>query len=110
VAKIIKNIKFTAYLGLIIYQNGLSSYVILADRVDIADIVFSGSSVFEENEKPLFLGSALPFFYIPLFTIIIILNLGHLLELNWLVLPEQVELSLLNVKIVLLLKLNQVGI
>jgi len=78
--------------------------------MNIADIVFSGSSVFEETEKPLFLGSALPFFYIPLFTIVIILNLEHFLERNWHVLQVRVELLLPNVKIVLLLKSNQVGI
>jgi len=70
VAKIIKSVKFTAYLGFIIYKNGLSSYVILADKVKVADIIFSGSFFLDENDKVLLLGSALPFFYIPLFTII----------------------------------------
>jgi len=33
IAKIIKNIKFSSYLGLIIYKNGLSSYIILSEKV-----------------------------------------------------------------------------
>jgi len=53
---------------LIIYKNGLSSYIILSEKVFLNDFVYSGS--LPVDEKSLFLGSALPFFYIPLFTII----------------------------------------
>jgi len=70
VVKIIRNVKFTAYLGFVIYQNGLSCYILLADKVSLSDMIFSGSLLLKENRKRLLIGSAMPFYYIPLFTLV----------------------------------------
>lgn len=56
--KIIKDINRTAYLGAIIYENGLFSYIILSEDLKIGDTIYSGflnSSVKEIN-----IGYALP--------------------------------------------------
>jgi len=42
VSKIIKSINFTGFLGLIIYQNGLSCYNLLSEHMKIGDKIYSG--------------------------------------------------------------------
>jgi len=42
--KILKDSNRTAYLGVIIYENGLLSYIILADKTFISNNIFSGVS------------------------------------------------------------------
>jgi ribosomal protein L2 len=43
VSKIKKTAFFSGLLGLILYQNGITSYILLADKVNIGARIFSGS-------------------------------------------------------------------
>jgi len=42
--KIIKTSLFTSFLGLIIYENGLTNYIILSENSKVNNLLFSGSS------------------------------------------------------------------
>jgi len=60
---------YTGNLGLIIYQNGLSNYILLAEDLQIGDYIYIGTTLLKNNEtfyKKL--GSALPLSYISLFS------------------------------------------
>jgi len=68
VYKIIKDLNYTAHIGAIIYENGLFSYIILSDNVNIGDKIYSGSKTsFKGKLKK---GYAIPMNFINLFTIV----------------------------------------
>ncbi len=69
IVKIHKTPFYTGNLGLIIYQNGLSNYLLLAEDLKIGDYIYSGTSLVKDKE--IFckkLGSSLLLSYIPLFS------------------------------------------
>jgi large subunit ribosomal protein L2 len=66
--KIIKDLNRTAFLGAIIYENGLFSYIILSDNLKIGDIIYSGT--LKNFNNKLKNGFALSFKSINLFTIV----------------------------------------
>jgi large subunit ribosomal protein L2 len=66
VVKIVKTSLFTSYLGLILYQNGISSYILLSEEVNKYQKLFSGT-LLPLNFSVLNKGTAVPLFYIKLF-------------------------------------------
>ena len=68
VYKIIYDPNRTSFIGLIFYENGLFSYIILSDNVVIGNKIFSGDSII--NNNCYLQGSAIPLKYIPLFNIV----------------------------------------
>ena len=67
---ILKKIKistYSSYIGLIIYENGLISYILLSDNININYKLYSGDNI---DEKNIFIGSAIPLSNIKLFMII----------------------------------------
>jgi len=66
--KIIKTSLFTSFIGLIIYENGLSNYILLSENVNVDNILFSGS--FIKKSVKLLKGYSLPLSYINLFSIV----------------------------------------
>jgi len=68
-AKIQKTSFFSGWLGLVLYQNGIISYILLADKVKVGDRLYSGSVIpNQKNRQSLVLGSSLALFNIPVFT------------------------------------------
>lgn len=83
VCKIKKTPFFTGLLGLIIYQNGISSYILLSEKVSVGDRIFSGSCLAKDKEQHcMVLGSSLPLSYISLFSIVNNVELMPLGEVN----------------------------
>jgi len=69
VSKIKQIAFFSGLIGLIIYQNGIASYILLADKMDIGDRIFSGSIIDSEKKNEfLVIGSALSLLNVPVFT------------------------------------------
>jgi large subunit ribosomal protein L2 len=68
VYKILYDPNRTAFIGLIFYENGLFSYVILSDKVVVGSKIFSG--FFVKNSECYSQGSALTLRDIPLFSIV----------------------------------------
>jgi len=66
--KIIKTSLFTSFLGLIIYENGLTNYIILSEAMKINNPLFSGST-WNISQK-LKSGYAVPLSYINLFSLV----------------------------------------
>jgi large subunit ribosomal protein L2 len=66
--KIIKDINRTAFLGAIIYENGLFSYIILSEGLKIGDEIYSGS--LKSLDKEILNGYALPLKDYNLFTLV----------------------------------------
>ena len=66
--KILYDPNRSGYIGLIFYENGLFSYIILSDNINIGDRIFSGD-LFVNNNCYL-QGSAIPLKFIPLFNIV----------------------------------------
>jgi len=64
--KIIKDINRTAFLGAIIYENGLFSYIILSEGSKLGDFIFSGT--IKNFNKKIKIGYALPLKEYNLFT------------------------------------------
>jgi len=80
IKKIVKIKVFSAFLGLVIYQNGLSSYILISDETDmrynifsgslrpkdiLIKIFFSGTLLLNVTDKSL-ISTALPLHYMPL--------------------------------------------
>lgn len=62
---------YTAFLGFVIYQNGLSNYVLLPDGVNVGSRIYMGSFISPENLKSFSIaGSSLPLSYINLFSLV----------------------------------------
>jgi large subunit ribosomal protein L2 len=60
---------YTGNLGLIIYQNGLSNFILLAEDLKLGDYIFVGTQlIFDKEISCKKNGSALPISYIPLFS------------------------------------------
>jgi large subunit ribosomal protein L2 len=66
VYKIIKDLNRTAYIGAIIYENGLFSYIILSEGIQVASKIYSGS----RRKGKILKGYAVPLQSINLFTIV----------------------------------------
>jgi large subunit ribosomal protein L2 len=66
--KIIKDVNRTAFLGAVIYENGLFSYIILSEGLKIGDQVYSGS--LNNLKKGAFNGYAMPLKDCNLFTLL----------------------------------------
>lgn len=67
VVRIIKSSLYTSYLGLVIYLNGLSSYILLSDKIKENNVIFSGTF----SEKLSYsIGYSLPLSYLPLFSLV----------------------------------------
>jgi len=69
IIKIQKTPFYTGNLGLIIYQNGLSNYLLLAEDLYIGDRIYIGTALLKD--KDFFykkIGSAIPLSYISLFS------------------------------------------
>jgi ribosomal protein L2 len=63
----LKLFHYSALIGLVIYENGLSSYILLSHLIEMDKKIYSGS---RGRKVPLLIGSALPLAYLKLFTII----------------------------------------
>jgi len=71
VFKIIKILNYTGFIALVIYQNGLSSYILLADSLQVGICLFSGSVLIDDKEHIcLGRGSSIACTFIPLFSLI----------------------------------------
>lgn len=69
--KIKKVTWFTGFLGLIIYQNGLSNYVLLSENIQLGEHLYFGTNLIIDKENScLKLGSSVPLSYISLFSLI----------------------------------------
>ena len=68
VIKIFKTVFRSAHIGLLIYENGLSNYIILANNLKLGDYLYSGSLL--PNKLNITNGITLPIFYMSLFSII----------------------------------------
>ena len=66
--KIIKNTEKTAYLGGIIYENGLFSYILLTEKLKIGDKIYSGDKL--TNINIIDRGFTIPISNIGLFSIV----------------------------------------
>jgi len=69
IIKIQKTPFYTGNLGLIIYQNGLSNYLLLAEDLKLGDYIYVGTSLIKDKEffcKKF--GSSIPISYISLFS------------------------------------------
>lgn len=65
--KVLKDPIRTAYIGLIFYENGMASYIVLSDGLFLGDNVYSG--LFLKDVKNFFnIGSCFPIIYMNLFT------------------------------------------
>jgi ribosomal protein L2 len=62
---------YTAFLGFVIYQNGLSNFVLLPDGVTVGSRIYMGSFINSQNIKSFNMaGSSLPLSYINLFSLV----------------------------------------
>lgn len=62
---------FTGYLGLIIYQNGLSNYILLSENLAVGDRIYCGTAIDPLKFKfGLVQGSSLSLFYMPIFSLV----------------------------------------
>ena len=66
--KIVKDINRTAFLGAVIYENGLFSYIILSEGLKAGDQIYSGS--IKNFNKGVFNGYAMPLKDYSLFTLL----------------------------------------
>lgn len=77
IAKILKTPFFTALLGYIIYQNGLSSYILLPEGVPIGARIFMGSFVNFDKSLLGNSGSSVPLKNVDLFNLVSNVELNH---------------------------------
>lgn len=71
IAKIQKTTFMTGYLGLIIFQNGVSNYVLLSENLKIGERCFFGTTLIKHKERLcLKNGSSVPLAYVPLFSLV----------------------------------------
>lgn len=78
-AKVKKTSFFSGLLGLILYQNGITSYILLADQINIGEEVFSGTTVPPTLQvSSLLYGSSFPLLNVPIFTRVFMLSIGPL--------------------------------
>lgn len=68
ICKIIKDLHRTSFLGAVLYENGLFSYILLSEGLNIGDLIYSGSLNF--FGKKIDKGFAVPLNNISLFTIV----------------------------------------
>jgi len=71
VFKVIKVLNYTGLLALVIYQNGMSSYILLAEGCGVGSVFFSGSQLLKDKERIcLGSGSTIANCFIPLFSLV----------------------------------------
>jgi len=70
ICKIQKSSFFSGFLGLIIYQNGLSSYILLSDNPTIGDCLYLGCPILDDTIQIYKGGYSLPIAYISLFALV----------------------------------------
>jgi ribosomal protein L2 len=68
--KIIKNLNFTAFLGGIIYENGLFSYIILSETLKLRSRIYSGSYYQKGKDELGYIGMTVPLKKISLFALV----------------------------------------
>jgi len=68
VFKILYDPNRTSHIGLVFYENGFFSYIILSDGIKLGDRLFSGDTLI--NTNCYLQGSSLPLKFIPLFNIV----------------------------------------
>lgn len=68
----IKSVRwYTGFLGLMIYENGLSNYILLSDNIEVGDKLYFGTSLIINKENScLKIGSSVPLSYVSLFSLI----------------------------------------
>lgn len=64
ILKVIKTSLFTSFLGLVVYENGLTNYIIISENIKENSKIYSGTFF---NNKEFSFGYAIPASYIPLF-------------------------------------------
>jgi len=71
VLKIYKTPFYTSFLGFIVYQNGLSNYILLPDGVAVGFKIYLGSFITSDRLKDFnYLGASLPLYYFNLFSLV----------------------------------------
>lgn len=65
ISKIVKTSFFNSFLGLIIYENGLTNYMILSETLKVHNKIFSGS--YYNEKKAILTGYSVSLSYVPLF-------------------------------------------
>ena len=65
ILKVVKTSLFNSFLGLVVYENGLTNYIILSENIKKNSKIFSGSFY---NKSEISYGYSIPVSYIPLFT------------------------------------------
>jgi ribosomal protein L2 len=68
--KIIKNSNYTAFLGGIIYENGLFSYILLSETLQIGSKIYSGSFFEKDKEGLEYIGVSMLLKNIRLFALV----------------------------------------
>jgi ribosomal protein L2 len=68
--KIIKSSNFTAFLGGVIYENGLFSYIILSENLKIRSKIYSGSFFYKNKDELELIGTTVPLKKIRLFALV----------------------------------------
>lgn len=75
VLKIVQTPFYTAFLGFVTYQNGLSNFILLPDGLAIGSRIYMGGGFNSERDKPLnLIGSSLPLANVNLFSLVSMLN------------------------------------
>lgn len=75
ILKIVQTPFYTAFLGFVTYQNGLSNFVLLPDGLAVGSQIYMGSFFNPEKDKfSNFVGSSLPLSYVNLFNLVSMLN------------------------------------
>lgn len=81
ITKIIKTPFYTSFLGLVAYQNGLCSYIILTDGLAIGSRIFCGTFPNKDKLSELLtIGASVPILYADLFASVSMLNYYLILE------------------------------
>jgi len=70
IMKILRFINFSAFLGLIFYDNGLYSYIIISEGLKSGDRIYSGSFIVMEQNTVIKKGYALPLKNYKIFTLV----------------------------------------
>lgn len=76
VVKLLKVPFYTSFLGLVIFKNGLCSYLLLSDQVNVGTRIYCGTYLDKTKLSDVLVsGVSLPLFYMDLFSNVNMLNL-----------------------------------
>lgn len=71
IIKILKTPFYTSFLGLVVFQNGLSSYILLADNLYVGSRIFCGALLRHDKLNEIVsIGSSVPLLYTELFSLV----------------------------------------